>query len=838
MRFDPPFKSIAVAAAFAANYLLFAGPALAAEPSREQAEQFEKNVRPILAEHCFRCHSENARAANKIKGNLAADSLAGLLKGGKHGAALVVGHPEKSRLIEGVRYQNPDFKMPPDGKLNDDEIEILAGWIKNGAHWPDSQIKNGLRASSKLTQDDRRWWAFQSPSQPAAPPLRDPQSLAHNPIDNFILAKLDAAGLKPAEEATRPVLIRRLTFDLIGLPPTPEEIDAFVADKSDDAYEKVVGRLLASPRYGERWARHWLDLVRYADSDGYKADDYRPNAWRYRDYVIQAFNNDKPYDRFVREQLAGDELYPDNPDALIATGYLRNWIYEYNNSDVRLQWSNILNDVTDTTADVFLGLGLQCARCHDHKYDPLLQKDYFRLQAFFANVLPQDKRVVASAKDQAEYAAKMKVWEEKTASIRRELAAIEEPYRRKAADGAMKKFPEETQALIHKPVTERTPLEHQLAELAYRQVDNALDHVETTLKGADKDRAAALRKQLAEFDSIKPAPLPEALTVTDVGSTASPVTIPKKGDEPIEPGFPTILEEKPAAVSVPAAAPNSTGRRAAFAQWLTDPKNPLTARVIVNRVWQQHFGHGLADNASDFGRLGEEPSHPELLNWLAADFVKNGWSLKHLHRLIVTSAAYRQSATHANPGAGNLRDPENRLLWRCSVRRLDAEQIRDSLFAMTGELDLKAGGPGVAASEPRRSIYTKLLRNTRDPLLAAFDMPLMINSVAIRDVTTTPVQSLLLLNNPMILKRSRSFADRLFKLAPDDEERRIETAYRLAFGRGPTTEEVADAQKFLDEQTNRIESAKPASGKDAGRRTAWGDFCHVLLNASEFLYVE
>jgi Protein of unknown function (DUF1549)/Protein of unknown function (DUF1553)/Planctomycete cytochrome C len=840
MRFNPLFKWTSFAAALAATYLFNARTASGAEPTREQADQFEKKVRPILAEHCFGCHSETAQSANKNKGNLFVDSLAGLLKGGSHGPALVAGHPEKSRLIEGVGYRNPDFKMPPNGKLSNDEIEILAVWIKNGAKWPDSQIKNGLRASSRLTEDDRRWWAFQPICEPAVPPLRNPQSVVRNPIDNFILAKLAVARLTPAEEASRPVLIRRLTFDLIGLPPTPEEIDAFVADKSDDAYAKLVDRLLASPRYGERWAQHWLDLVRYADSDGYKADGYRPNAWRYRDYVVQAFNNDKPYDRFVREQLAGDELYPDNPDALIATGYLRHWIYEYNNPDVRLQWSGILNDITDTTADVFLGLGLQCARCHDHKYDPLLQKDYFRLQAFFANVLPYDNRVVASAEEQAEYSAKMKVWEEKTASIRREIAAIEEPYRQRIAEGAMKKFPDETQAMIRKPAAERTPLEHQLAELAYRQVDVESDRIETALKGADKDRAAALRKQLAQFDSLKPAPLPVALTVADVGSTASAVTIPKRGDEPIDPGYPTVLQEKPAAISSLPTAPHSTGRRAALAQWLTDTKNPLTARVIVNRIWQQHFGNGLAANASDFGRLGELPSHPELLDWLAAEFMKNRWSLKELHRLIVNSAAYRQSASHPDLEAGKLRDPENRLLWRSSVRRLDAEQIRDAFFAITAELDLKAGGPGATASAPRRSIYTKILRNTRDPLLAAFDAPQMINSVAIRDVTTTPVQSLLLLNNPMILARSRAFADRLVKLAPDDEERRIDGAYQLAFGRSPTSEEVATAQKFLDDQTARIDAAKPASGKEASasRRAAWADFCHVLLNASEFVYVE
>ncbi|HEX3870036.1 MAG TPA: DUF1549 and DUF1553 domain-containing protein, partial [Pirellulales bacterium] len=562
-------------------------------------------------------------------------------------------------------------------------------------------------------------------------------------------------------EASPRALVRRLYFDLWGLPPSPEDVEAFASDRSEDAYEKLVDRLLESPHYGERWARHWLDLVRYADSDGYRIDDYRPTAWRYRDYVIDSLNADKPYDRFVQEQLAGDELFPGVPEALVATGYLRHWIYEYNNRDVRGQWTVILNDITDTTADVFMGMGLQCARCHDHKFDPILQKDYFRLQAFFAAMLPRDDLVAATADEKAEYTSKLAAWEKKHAELLDELNSLLEPYRQKAAHAAIRKFPPDIEEMIHKPVTERSTLDHQLAELAYRQVLYDYNRLDRTFKGETKEQILALRKKLAEFEKSKPAPLPAIIAVSDVGPTAAPVTIPKRGDTPVEPGFLSVLDESPAAITPLPGVPNSSGRRAALARWLTDPANPLTARVMVNRVWQYHFGRGLAANASDFGRLGEPPSHPELLDWLALNFIEDGWSLKRLHKRIVNSATYRQSADHPEPDAGRLRDPENRLLWRGCVRRLEAEQIRDELYGVTGELTLAGGGPPTPATEPRRAIYTKIMRNTRDPLLDVFDAPYWFNSASSRDTTTTPVQSLLLINSQLMLQRAAALAKRL-----------------------------------------------------------------------------
>jgi hypothetical protein len=750
----------------------------AAEPTPAQAGFFENKVRPILAENCFRCHSA---AQGKSKGNLTLDSQAGALKGGDTGPAVVPGKPAESLLIKAIRHEEP--KMPPKSKLTDEQIAILTEWVKSGALWPGSKA---VRTPGKITDADRQWWAFQ-PMQTVPPPPVDNADWSANPIDRFIYHRIRAEGLRPAPVADRATLFRRLSFDLHGLPPTPEEVAGFVADPSPTAYERQVDRLLDSPRYGERWARLWLDLVRYAESDGFRIDDFRSEAWRYRDYVIRALNSDKPYNRFIREQLAGDELWPDDPDALTATGYLRHWIYEYNQRDVRTQWDNILNDLTDVTGEVFLGLGFGCARCHDHKFDPILQKDYYRLQAFFAGVLPREDVPLATPEQIAEHRTKLARWEAATAELRQEIDQIEAPYRAKAAQAAIDKFPPDIQAMIRKPVAEREPLEHQLAELAYRQVHYEFARLEGKLKDDDKQRLVALRKKLTEFNALKPAPLSMGLTVTEVGPTAPPTFVPKKKLPAVEPGYLTLFDEKPAAV--PQAIGRTTGRRTELARWITRPDNPLTARVIVNRVWQGHFGRGLVATASDYGRLGEQPTHPELLDWLARDFVQNGWSLKKLHRLIVTSAAYRQTATHPAAPEALKKDPDNRLLWKMPTRRLDAEQIRDTILWATGELDPTAGGPGTAPANPRRSIYTTVLRNSRDALLDVFDAPEGFTSTAERNVTTTATQALLMFNSPYMLQRAKALAERIQTGKYADDRERIDALCRLTFGRLPTEKE-------------------------------------------------
>ncbi len=786
---------------------------LSAAGADEDADFFQAKIQPILAENCYKCHSHG----EKMKGGLVVDSRDGLTTGGDTGPAVTPGDPAKSLLIEAIGYTNEDLQMPPKGKkLSDEQITLLTDWVKRGAPWPEEGgQKIAKRAKGKITDEDRQWWAFQ-PLGKAQPPSVEDGGWNANEIDRFVFQKLQSTGLKPAPRAEKATLIRRVSFDLTGLPPTPEEVQEFVADEAPDAYAKLVDRLLASPRYGERWARHWLDLVRYAESDGFRIDDFRPHAWRYRDYVIRAFNDDKPYNRFVAEQIAGDEIAPDDTEARVATGFLRHWMYEYNNRDVPSQWTNILNDITDVTADVFMGMGLQCARCHDHKFDPILQKDYFRLQAFFAPLLPRDDLKLATPQQEAEYQAKLKGWEEKTAELRAQIATIEAPHRVKAAEGAIAKFPPDTQALIRKPVAARTPGEHQIAEMAYRQVYYEYDRLLNKMTGPDKDKLVALYKQLSAFDNDKPEPLPQAFCATDVGAKAPPVFIPKKqalGE--IEPGFLTLLDEAPAAIPTLNAQPSSanfqptTGRRKALADWLTQPENPLTTRVIVNRVWQGHFGHGLVDTSSDFGKLGQPPSHPELLDWMARRFVQDGWSFKQLHRLILLSATYQQSARNPEAENARVKDPENRLLWRANTRRLDAEQIRDAILAATGELDLFAGGPSADWGKPRRTIFTKVIRNTHDPLLEVFDAPDGFQSASQRNTTTTPTQSLLMINSPWSLARAKAFATRLQKDASSSSDDALLTdAYRLAFGREPSLAEREGATRFITQQGGFVAARK------------------------------
>jgi hypothetical protein len=805
--------------------LLLAAPASAKEPTKAQLEFFEKKVRPVLADNCFSCHSA---AKGKKKGGLLVDSREALLKGGDSGPAIVPGDPEKSLLVHAiwnaeimrgkpVREIGPLPRMPPKKSLSATEITDITEWIRQGAVWAGPKSTGTARIPGVITEEDRKWWAFQPIARPAVPDAGR-GTWAQNEIDRFILAKLQAEKLQPSPPAARAALARRVYFDLVGVPPTPAEIDAFVADAAPDAYERLIDRLLASPRYGERWARHWLDVARYSESDGYRIDDYRPDAWRYRDYVIRSFNEDKPYDRFVSEQLAGDELWPDDPEALTATGFLRLWIYEYNQRDARAQWNTILDDLTDVAGDAFLGLSFACARCHDHKFDPILQKDYYRLRAFFAGMLPRDDVPLATPAERADFAARQEKWEKLTADVRKEMDAVYAAARTKAEADAIFKFPEEFQAMIRKPMAERTPLEHQLAELAYRQVLFEFGRIETKLKDDDKKKLIELKKKLSAFDADRPAALPVGLTVADVGPNAAPTFIPKKaGGTPIEPGFLTILNEKPAAIT-PLA--KSSGRRTALARWLTQRDNPLTARVMVNRIWQSHFGRGLVATSSDFGRLGEKPSHPELLDWLATRFMDDGWSIKKMHRLILLSSTYRQSATSAERGARRaeqLVDPENRLLWKMPTRRLDAEQIRDAILSVTGEFEQASGGPAVRADQPRRTIYTRTKRNSRDALLDVFDAPEGFTSVAERNVTTTPTQALLMMNSPYTLDRARVLAARAAKEAASGEAERVDHVFRLLYGRTPTKAERSTALTFLREQANRGKSGVVATEFKTGK---------------------
>ncbi|HSP66843.1 MAG TPA: DUF1549 and DUF1553 domain-containing protein [Bryobacteraceae bacterium] len=729
-----------------------------------------------------------------------------------------------------------------------------------------------------FTPAKRSFWSLQ-PVKKAPVPAVQNQSWVKNPIDSFVLAKLEEASLQPNPPADRLTLLRRATIDMTGLPPTQEEIQQFLSDQSANAWEKVVDRLLASPAYGERWARHWLDVARYADSNGFKADETRPNIWRYRDYVIDAFNTDKPYDRFIKEQIAGDELYPGDPDALVAMGFNRHWIDETNAAALFTRRQETLDDMTTATGEAFMGLTFGCARCHNHKFDPILQKDYYRLQAFFANTSFGDGPL--PLKDPAarqKYEAQKAEWEAKTKDIRAEMNKILEPLRAAKIKSGSNTFEEEVKAAIMIDPAQRDPLQSMMYHTAEPRVtfDEEPDaRTLRTLKGDSATRYADLKKQLAAFDALKPAKLPEGQFMIDIGPKAPPTHVLRGGNfamqgEEVQPGFLSILDPADAKVT---GLPNSTGRRTALAAWLTDPKNPLVARVMVNRIWHYNFGTGIVATPGDFGRMGARPTHPELLDYLSASFVENGWSVKKLQRQILLSNTYQQSADLQAKAAGT--DPDNKLLWRWPRRRMEAEAIRDSMLFTSGLLNTKMGGPGVFPPVPagtlselsataaaggwktekdiaqanRRSVYIFVRRNLRYPMLQEFDSANTFESCDFRKNTVTPSQSLDLLNNDLILQWAQSLAGRVLNdsgLTPDAQ---VDRAFKLTYGRAPSAEEQKLATDFLARQmpimAQRLADAKTKpplpnnmpAGMDPARAAALVDLSHMLLDSNQFLYI-
>jgi hypothetical protein len=700
-----------------------------------------------------------------------------------------------------------------------------------------------------ITAEERDHWAFRPPKRIDPPAISD-LGWIRNPIDAFILAGLEANELKPAPEADRPVLVRRLSFDLVGLPPSPEEVGAFVADRSSDAYEKVVDRLLASPHYGVRQAQHWLDLARYADTDGFEFDQARPNAWRYRDWVVEAFNRDMPYDRFVRLQLAGDEIAPEDPSAFLATGFDRCCPDMVDLNDQRLRRQNALNDITETTGLVFLGLTIGCARCHDHKFDPIRQADFYRLQAFFAGARFRDEYPLATPERRKAYERALSAWQGEVAKVQSAILGIEKPVRDRIAPGLPMGALDDAVAAFNKVESERTP-----AEVAV--VFGLLSRDGRVPPGDWPGRlgpALSARRSdlLAELDRIlraAPRPLPTARGIDEHGPAPAPTYFLRRGEfsavgPVVSPEFPAVL-----AATARSAAPRivptdaSSGRRRALAEWLTRSDHPLTSRVIVNRVWQYHFGRGLVGSASDFGKMGDEPSQPELLDWLATELVARGWSLKAIQRLIVNSAAYRQSSQPRSP-ADREADPENRWLSGQNRRRLDGEAIRDTLLSVSGRLNPALGGPGVfpplppeltklsskgaiwpvsprIADQYRRSLYVFVRRNLRYPFFEAFDRPDTNASCPKRPVTTIAPQALSLLNSPLSSEAARALSARTEAEADRTLDAAIARVYLLALGRRPDRQETAIARDFL------------ASGANS-----FADFCLALINLNEFVYVD
>ena len=772
----------------------------------EHVKYFEREVRPLLSEKCFGCHGEEDQG-----GDLRLDSYAHIMRGGESGdPALLPGKPDESLLIDAINYES--YEMPPDKRLSDKQIETLTRWVAIGAPWPGADPNAPIRKREVFDEHDRSWWAIQRIEKPRVPPAEG-EGWEVNPIDHFVLDRMLSEGLSPAPRAEKVRLVRRLYLDVTGLPPTPEQVTNFVESESPDAYEKLVDSLIASKGYGEHAARQWLDLVRYADSDGYRADGYRPHAWRYRDYVIKSFNDDKPYDRFVQEQVAGDEMFPDDLEAQIALGYLRQWVYEWNIRDAETQWNTIIEDLTDTTADVFVGLGLQCAKCHNHKFDPLLQKDYFRFRAFFDSILPDDA-IVATGKEITEYQDRLDQWEKKTNSIREKIKRLEEPYRKKYRDIAINRFPEHIQAFARKSADQRTTYQEQIAYLVQRQVQSEYERLDNYIKGEDKEKLVALRRKLKAFEKAKPKALPTAMVISDVSQTPAPTRMPKRKDLNVEPGIPSILDENPLPISSPTSS--STGRRTALAKWITAADNPLTSRVIANRIWQRCFGQGLAANTSDFGVLGGPPSHPELLDWLAAQLIEDGWSLKSLHRKILLSATYRQSTDHPQFALYQTIDPSNDFYWRSNTSRLSAEQIRDSLLIVTGRLKNRNGGPSVHSDSPYRTIYTRVMRNSPDELLGSFDLPQFFSSNSSRNTTTTPIQSLLLFNSDRMLGHARRLAEKT-SLQSNNQREQVCLAWRSVFSRKPTEEEIESSLNFLGRQAQQLASSHEKASGDTTR---------------------
>lgn len=751
--------------------------------------------------------------------------------------------------------------------------------------------------SGEFTAAQRAYWAFQSVARPAEPVTKD-SGWSRNPVDAFLLSALEAKGLGPAAPADRVELLRRAFFDLLGLPPSPDEAQEFLADGSAGAYERLVDRLLASPRYGERWGRHWLDLARFAESGGFETDDTRPNAWRYRDYVIESFNRDKPYDRFVKEQIAGDELWPESFDARLATAFNRHYPEEGNQKDLLLARQETLHEITGVVGSAFLGLTVGCAQCHDHKFDPITQKDYYRLQAFFANVNHVDRFPIVPDEELREYERQLAIWEERTAPIWAEMSDLLMPLRNFTPEQLLSRYPDYVIEAVKKPTRERSPMEAWMVSLLESKdcgtcplrpkpyLDPLFRNVVKKLEGESKARFEELEGQLNELAHLKPAEIDRGMGIADINDRPPPTHVLGTGlytnpGQVVQPGFLSILDPSPAAVSKPARG-GTTGRRAALAKWLADESNPLTARVMVNRIWHHHFGRGIVATPSDFGMMGERPTHPQMLDWLASEFVDSGWSVKHMHRLVMTSSAYRQSAWPREAGEsvtgegevanktfrrGREVDPSNRLLWRFPPSRLEGEVIRDSALAVAGLMNGRVGGPGVFPPLPegmpmprggwatteapeehrRRSVYIFVRRNSPYPMLDAFDFPDTHESCARRNRTTTAPQALALLNGEEPAEWARAFAQRVLTEAGSDEGRQVETAYRLAYSRDPDPAERDTAHSFLDRHAGVFEDgeegAEPAAlperfppAVSSEHAAALVDFCLMLLNSNEFVY--
>jgi Protein of unknown function (DUF1553)/Protein of unknown function (DUF1549) len=753
--------------------------------------------------------------------------------------------------------------------------------------------------SAPATAARSQLWSYQ-PIRSQQVPAVHQKKWVRSPIDAFVLAKLDEKALAPSPDASRAAFVRRATLDTLGVIPTPEAVQAFVADRSPDAYERLVDSLLASPHHGERLARHWLDLARYADSAGFQNDQTRANAWRYRDYVINAFNSDKPYDQFIKEQLAGDEIPSATKEDLIATGFLTQYPDNANARDLLQRKYQITTDMVDTVGQVFLAQSVGCARCHDHKFDKISQKEYFQLQAFFANTSEVNDIPAEKGSEEIAFEQAREKYQAATKEIRDQQKAIIDPIRDAAIKYHKERYLQDSQVSLFKPESDWTPLDrwvnHRLANVtqasdyfAYLNYvgENKDDPNYTKENGERFEKYKKLQEELKKYDSLRPLYGSDKITaVSELGRADSPPThrlfggIQDRPEEEVQPDFPAAIAQGVKPHIVPTAT--SSGRRTALAEWIASPSNPLTARVFANRVWSWYFGTGIVATVSDFGRAGQRPTNPELLDYLADSFVRNGWSVKKLEREILLSSVYRQSSDNREDAYKV--DPENKLLAVYPRRRMDAEEIRDSLLVASGQLNDKIGGLSVFPPLPkglgkggvngftdlplwtvskdsgdwnRRSLYVFTRRSVAYPMLANFDMasPQQVHSK--RDVTTTPLQALTLYNDELVFQWSQALAGRVIREAGHDAGKQIGHLYQILFAREPDRFEKSTLQAFLREHQKVIEqdgdkdgklelaqpvgrlvatSYKSSDAPDPLRDAAFVDLVHSLVNSNEFAY--
>ena len=805
--------------------------------TEEQTRFFEDKVVSILQDNCLKCHS-----GNEPKGELNLTRRESILTGGESGPAVDLEDIEYSPLLLAINYDG--YEMPPTGQLSPAQIEVLTRWVQDGLPWPADLHEIEFEAEQgppPVNDETRQFWSFQPPEPVEVPATSD---WCQNEIDAFILDGLKWAELSPAQRATPRALVRRAFYDLTGLPPTLEDVEAFGADPSPQAWAALIDRLLESPHYGEKWGRHWLDLVRYAETNSYERDGAKPFVWRYRDYVIRSFNEDKPYNQFVTEQLAGDEVGQPTPDSMIATGYYRLGRWDDEPVDAEQAFYDDIDDIVTTTSQTFLGLTVNCARCHDHKIDPVPQRDYYRMLAFFRyvrrfGVRSADSVTEASIAEidlpemEQLHQAEIRKFESQIKDVRRQLTQIEDKVR-----------------------PDFSGVEHDEFQYEMNRVPIIAKRAGGLLKQKEVKRYENLTNQLRQLRENPPSGKASALVVKEDVKNYLPTHLllrgsPKAPGDEVTPGFPSVLSPPEIEIPEPGEGAETSGRRLQLAKWITDPGNPLTARVMVNRIWQYHFGRGIVRSSSDFGFQGTRPTHPELLDWLAQRFIQDGWSMKSMHRLIMNSAAYQMDSS---PNADCFaKDPNNDLFWRFDMRRLTAEEVRDSILWANGSLNLdRMFGPSIYTKIPaavmagqsrpgsgwgnsppeeqaRRSIYIHVKRSLLDPVLESFDAADTDQTCPVRFVTTQPTQALGLMNSEFIQEQASVFADMLKAECDGSDQAEVRMALMRTMQRQPTDSEVQRGVQLM-------QSLRETHGlsRDQARKY----FCLLALNLNEFVYLD